>query len=275
MENELENEVMEKENLEEEKDSEKVKDVLADEVVQEQDSAPSNSEPTAADLIKQQVLQSEYVEKMNALLNKETLTDEDVQTVEFVKSELLSQLLGVTVFSSTLGMDDSKIMGAETLSTHLTNMYVKAALLREKMERKRLAQLEKMDVADAYFGPNQEGANSSYNVNIVTDVMLTPRDHHQLKIGLINASPAVRQALMLSELANDPKARLTEMMSGLVQEFKDKTTPAEQQGFSAWAETLVSGLSKMNSKGAMLQALQGISLGQSLARMTAAKDVVG
>ena len=275
MENELKDEVMEQENLEEEKDSEKVENVLEDEAVQGRVSEPSNSEPTAADLIKQQVLQAEYVEKMNALLNKETLTDEDIQTVEYVKSELLSQLLGVAVFSSTLGMDDSKIMGTEALSTHLTNVYVKAALLREKMERKRLAQLEKMDVADAYFGPNQEGSNSSYNVNIVTDMMLLPQDHHQLKVGLIKASPAVRQALMLSDLINDPKARLSEMMSGLVDEFKAKTTPEEQRGFSAWAETLVSGLSKMNSKGVMMQALQGMSLGQSLARMTSAKEVVG
>ena len=275
MENKLENESIEKENLEEEKDSEKVDAVLEDDMVQEQDSTPSNSEPTAADLIKQQALQAEYVEKMNVLLNKETLTDEDIQTVEYVKSELLSQLLGVTVFSSTLGMDDSKIMGTEALSTHLTNVYLKAALLREKMERKRLAQLEKMDVADAYFGPNQEGSNSSYNVNIVTDIMLLPQDHHQLKVGLMNASPAVRQALMLSDLVNDPKTRLSEMMSSLVQEFKGKTTPEEQKGFAAWAETLVSGLSKMNSKGLMMQALQGVSLGQSLARMTSAKEVAG
>ena len=275
MENKLENEAMEKENLEEERDSEQEEAVLEDDMVQEQDSTLSNSDPTASDLIKQQALQSEYVEKMNALLNKDTLTDEDIQKVEYVKSELLSQLLGVTAFSSTLGMDDSKIMGAEALSGHLTNMYVKAALLREKMERKRLEQLEKMDVADAYFGPNQEGSNSSYNVNIVTDIMLLPKDHHQLKVGLINTSPAIQQALMLSDLVNDPKARLSEMMSSLVQEFKDKTTPEEQSGFSAWAETLVSGLSKMNSKGAMIQALQGMSLGQSLARMTSSKEVAG
>lgn len=275
MENELKDEMIDQENLVEEKDSEKAENVLEEEVVQEQVSESSNYEPAAADLIKQQALQAEYVEKMNALLNKETLTDEDIQTVEYVKSELLSQLLGVSAFSSTLGMDDSKIMAADALSTHLTNVYVKAAVLREKMERKRLEQLEKMDVADAYFGPNQQGSNSSYNVNIVTDMMLLPQDHHQLKIGLIKASPAVQQALMLSDLVNDPKARLSEMMSGLVQEFKTKTTPEEQRGFSAWADTLVSGLSKMNSKGAMLQALQGMSLGQSLARMASAKEVVG
>ena len=288
MEKELENEALENKNLEEDLDLEKTQEVHEDEKAsedigltekeassQEVEASEAAKEVSASDLIKQQALQSEYIEKMNSLLNKEDITLEDIQTVEYVKSELLSQLVGVAVFSSTLGMDDSKMKGADALSTHLTNVYVKAALLREKMERKRLAQLEKMDVADAFFSPNQRGANNSSIPMVVTDMMLMPNDHHKLKVGLVNASPKVKQALMISELINSPKERLTAMMPDLIQEFMGKTTPEEQKGFSNWAEKLVTGLTGMSSKGAMMQALQGTSVGKTLARMSALNEVAG
>ncbi len=275
MEKELETGVEEK-DVNEEKETEHVEEpVENEEALNNAADENQKSEPTPADLIKQQALQAEYVEKMNALLNKNEITDEDIQTVDFVKSELLSQLVGVAVFSSTLGMDDSKIKGADALSTHITNVYVKAALLREKMERKRLAQLEKMDVADAYFGPNQEGSNAANKVTVITDMMLLPRDHHQLTVALSNSSPQLAAALNLVEFAKDPEARLTAMMPDLMQEFKDKTTADEQKGFSAWAEKIVSGLAQMNSKGSMMTALQGVKLGQTLARVSGANELAG
>ena len=116
MEKELENEALENKNLEEDLGLEKTQEVHEDEKASEdigltekeestQESVASEAaiEVSASDLIKQQALQSEYIEKMNSLLNKEDITLEDIQTVEYVKSKLLSQLVGVAVFSSTLG----------------------------------------------------------------------------------------------------------------------------------------------------------------------------
>ncbi len=231
-------------------------------------------EVNASDLIKQQALQSAYVDKLTTLLNKDELTDEDVQTVDFVKSQLLGQLLGVVAFSATLGMDDSKIMGADVLSSHLKNAYVKAALLREKMERKRLEQLEKMDVADAYFGPRQESYVPRKLGYLVTDAILE-KDNRSIKLQMADSSPVILGSLMLMDFLKDPEARLKAMMPDLFQEFDTKTTAEDKQGYQSWAEKLVTGLSEMKSKGAMQMALQGVNLGQSLARMSGLNELGG
>ena len=73
-------------------DAERAEDLLKKE---EKDSVGSQ-------LINQQALQSQYIEKLEKLLLKDDISEHDIQNVEFCKAELLAQFLGVTSFSSTL-----------------------------------------------------------------------------------------------------------------------------------------------------------------------------
>lgn len=224
----------------------------------------------ASDLIQQQARQSEYIDKMNALLNKEDISLEDVKMVEYIKSEVLAQLVGVTVFSNNLQADDPRVKAAGALSKHLTNMYTKTELLREKMEKKRLAHLEKMDVADAYFGPNSSRADN----RVITDEMLMP-NMHQLTLSLKQSSPKMIGALMLVDFLKDPEARLKAMMPDLIKEFDGKTTASEKQTFSKWAENLIGGLVEMKTNRAIMNALSGNKMANTLVGMSNVNDILG
>lgn len=253
----------------EDKETEHTEDVFVNEEVSKEQGS---EELTASDLIQQQARQTEYVEKMNALLNKDDISIEDIKNIEYIKSELLSQLVGVMAFSSQMAVDDPRIKAADTLSSHLTKMYTQTALLREKMEKRRLAQLEKMDVADAYFGPT-----GSRNANqVVTDSMLMP-DVKKVIMTLKNTNPAIVGALALADFIKDPETRLNAMKNDLLNEFKLKTSGAEKQNFSQWAETLISGLAEMNTKGAMQNALNGNRLSNKILSLASsnANDVLG
>lgn len=258
-----ENEVKEAEEkaVEEEKEVEPVESVerVAEEPEKEEEKT------TPADLIRQQALQAEYIEKMNALLNKDEVTQEDIQTVEYVKSEVLGQLLGVAAFSAALDRGDPQIKAADALSTHLTKMYSKTALLREKMERKRLAHLEKMDVADALLGSNKQQTMSD-------DFLISNLRRLRLDAGKV--SPEMLGLLALTDLENNPEKRLTAMMPDLLNEYRSKTTETEQADLSNWVSTLVSGLSDLKNKGAMLNALEGVNMIQTLNRVNGVNNLM-
>ncbi len=231
----------------------------------------SNDEMSANDnmgaqLIRQQALQSQYIEKLEKLLLKDEITEQDMQNVEYCKAELLSQFLGVTSFSSSLADTDARKKAADILSSHLGNLYAKTAKLKEKLAKKEALSIIQNDVSETKFGA------SSTKYRTITDNMLTP-DLKNISILASSLTAFVFEKTPLKNLVNNPKTRLTAMLPDLMDEFEQKTTSDEKESFLKWANVLTTGLSKLGSVKSMMSALQGKDISKIMGKLMDSKNI--
>ena len=280
------------------KDEKVVDDVECAEDLLKKDAKDSES----AGLINQQALQSQYVEKLEKLLSKEDVTEHDIQNVEFCKAELLAQFLGVTSFSSTLSNSDNRKKAADVLSSHLGKLYSKTTKIREKLAAKADLGVLSNDVMETKFGASK--------TDVVTDDMLIGCDLKRVYFLLgsafakIVANPVLREAFMnpnvetkakalasiktqsagkqktsvslvsmLTDLINDPEKRLNAQLPDLLQEFNQKIGGDEKNQFFEWADKLVTGLSNLGGKNAILNALQGKDMSKIVGNILGSKDI--
>jgi hypothetical protein len=92
-----------------------------------------------------------------------------------------------------------------------------------------------------------------------------------------NENPGYLQYLinaMKYHLENNPEKRLTAMMPDLLNEYRSKTTETERNDLSNWVSSLVSGLSDLKNKGAMLNALEGVNMIQTLNRVNGVNNLM-
>ena len=273
-------------------DAERAEDLLKKE---EKDSVGSQ-------LINQQALQSQYIEKLEKLLLKDDISEHDIQNVEFCKAELLAQFLGVTSFSSTLSNSDNRKKAADVLSSHLGNLYSKTTKLREKLAAKAGLAVLNNDVMETKFG--------SRKPDVVTDDMLVGYDLKKVYFLLgsafakIMANPALKEAFinptpetkakalaankaqgslktkgsgtlfsLLTDFVNSPEKRLNAQLPDLLQEFNQKIGGDEKNQFFEWADKLVTGLSNLGGKNAILNALQGKDMSKIVGNILGSKDI--
>lgn len=218
------------------------------------------SENVAAQTVQHQALQSQYIDKLISSLSKDDITPEDVQNVEFCKSEILSQLLGMTAFSMGLDKADQRKLAVDAVTSHLTKLYAKTAKLKEELARRQIKTVERIDVMEAKFGSGKQG--------VVTDEMLQP-DFKTVQLALLTSIPGLSKALSLKDLVTNPTARLKSLLPDLLTEFDQKTSADDKQSYAQWANLLVEGLSAYSSKGAMLTALQGKGLSKMMKQLSA------
>lgn len=231
----------------------------------------SNDEMSANDnmgvqLVRQQALQSQYIEKLEKLLLKDEITAQDMQNVEYCKAELLSQFLGATSFSSSLADTDGRKKAAEILSSHLGNLYAKTAKLKEKLAKKEALSIIQNDVSETKFGA------SSTKYRTITDNMLSP-DLKNISILAGSLTALIFEKTPLKNLVNNPKTRLTAMLPDLMEEFEQKTTSDEKESFLKWANVLSTGLSKLGSVKSMMSALQGKDISKIMGKLMDSKNI--
>ncbi len=253
-------------------------------------------------LINQQALQSQYIEKLEKLLSKDDVTDQDIKNVEFCKAELLAQFLGVISFSSTLSNTDGRKKAADVLSSHLAKLYSKATKLKEKLARKADLGVLGNDVMETKFGASKP--------DVVTDDMLAGRDLKKVCIllaggfAMIFSNPTYREAAMnpsaetrskalamvkaqnatqnsgtgtlfsvLTDLVSSPEKRLTAQLPDLLDEFNQKVVGEDRNQFTNWAESLVTGLSNLGGKNSILNALQGKDMSKIMGNLMGSKNI--
>ena len=210
-----------------------------------------SNQPEHAELIQQQADQTHYINKLDSILQKEEITDDDLQNIEYCKSALLTQILSVGIFAGGANTVETTKLAAETLSSHLSKLYAKAAKVSEKAAEKRRFQVEKLDVADAYFGPNKRK-------DYVTDSMLII-DEKKITADLRKLVGLDGKVLNLKKMVTDPIARLKAAMPSLTSEFQGNLTPDENAKLTSWTSNLVNALSLLGSQKEMQNALQGVN----------------
>lgn len=287
-----------------------VEDVVKDEKLAEEivnaDLSLKKDEKASEEalLIDQQALQSQYIEKLEKLLSKEDVTEQDVQNVEFCKAELLAQFLTVSSFSSSLQNSDSRKKAADVLSSHLGKLYSKTAKIKEKLAQKASLELLDRDVREMKFG-------SGKPTTVVTDEMLQGRDLKRVcfllagGLSALVANPVLREAVtnpnaktrskalavakaqssaeksgsdgtlfsMLTDLVNNPEKRLNAQLPDLLGEFNRKIGDDDKNQFFSWADKLVTGLSNLGGKASMINALQGKGLSKVMGNILGSKDI--
>lgn len=261
---------MEKEDMQE-------KQVSEEEVSKQQDGqqdvdAPQlNEETTVSDnmgmhLINQQALQSQYIEKLEKLLLKDEITEQDIQNVEYCKAELLSQFLGATSFSTSLGDTDIRKKAADALSSHLGSLYAKTTKLKERLAQKGALSVIRNDVDEARFGASVD------RYRTVTDDMLM-LDLKKISLVTASVSAFIFEKTPLKNLIDNPKTRLSAMLPDLMDEFNQKTSSEEKESFSKWASMLTTGLSKLGSVKSIMNALQGNDVSKIMGKIMDSKDI--
>ncbi|MBQ8250951.1 MAG: hypothetical protein IJY92_03450 [Alphaproteobacteria bacterium] len=287
-----------------------VEDVVKDEELAEEivnaDLSLKKDEKASEEalLINQQALQSQYIEKLEKLLLKEDVTEQDVQNVEFCKAELLAQFLTASSFSSSLQNSDSRKKAADVLSSHLGKLYSKTAKIKEKLAQKASLELLDRDVREMKFG-------SGKPTTVVTDEMLQGRDLKRVcfllagGLSALVANPVLCEAVtnpnaktrskalavakaqssaeksgsdgtlfsMLTDLVNNPEKRLNAQLPDLLGEFNRKIGDDDKNQFFGWADKLVTGLSNLGGKASMLNALQGKGLSKVMGNLLGSKDI--
>lgn len=251
------------ENLISEEDKKIAKEQLAKETQSSSVHTNDTQINEEVQLINHQAAQSQYVEKLEKLLLKDDITEQDVQNVEFCKAELLSQFLGAVSFSSSLSDSDARKKAADALSSHLEKLYAKTAKLKEKLALKEKETMQQYDIRDTKFNTHSP---------IITDNMLDS-DWKKLAISTsVLASIAISKT-PLKDLINNPATRLKAMLPDLLDEFNQKTTPDEKDSFSKWANTLATGLSKLGGTKSIASALQGKNIASLVGKLFDSKNI--
>lgn len=218
----------------------------------------------AADLIKQQAMQSQYIEKLEAILLKDEITDYDMQNIDYCRAQILSQLVGVTAFAEQLTKTDERAKAVSVIESHLAKTYAKISGLKEKLARKRGQAGIKTDLAETMLGANK--------TRTVTDEMQMPHLKH-IQLYIVATAVPIMGQIAFGKMLSDPNSRLTSLMPTLLEEFKQKTSTEEKDSFMAWADTLSKGLSALGNKKSMQNALNGVDLSKVMNALMGEKGI--
>ena len=249
------------------KEKEQIENEVLDEVVAPEIPGVDDQEKpvlTAADLIKQQAAQSQYIEKLEAILMKEDVTEFDLQNIEFCRAQILSQLVGVVAFSEQLKKDDERAKAAAVLEAHLSKVYAKVSGLKEKVARKHGQKAVKDDLAENMLGANK--------TRTVTDEMLMPH-MKDIQVYIVATAVPLMGKIAFGKMVSDSNTRLASLMPSLLEEFNRKTSVEDKAAFTSWADMLTKGLNALGNKKSMQNALAGVDLSKVMSALMGEKGI--